>query len=400
MKALSTVFIGGVLSVSVGVLGAATPGVPPATRGPVASDSLRATGYLAYLDSFERAMRDAGSKSDRERVLRRVGGIAASMRSEGEAGYGEIYRYWASETNDLGDVDGALRILQILIDDPPDAFNLSEAYRMMGQFYLAKGYMANMGAAEDMFRKSIEVAIADPETVIDPSRGAVYSAITQYARIEMFRERFENVLWANAVVVGEHRSAFEDDWVRETLGTNADVSSRLGRDDEALAWLDRLFTEFPRYGLDSDRGVGTRLRWLRLMDPTRSSPDYLGAVTEMWASRGIRQPERVVAVGQALVGAHQRRSELDRAIDVQAEVVERLDQMLGDVGGDVSLHGTILGLKADALRTLIDLSSEPRPIASLHALDELERMRLPVSPGEQQYRARLRQRLEHRIDRK
>lgn len=279
-------------------------------------------------DRYARSLAGAVTARDRDAVLGELRNAAAAMLREERPGYGDFVRFAASQIRRGGDIEAAKGLLRELVERPETLHDAASSLRMLGQIAATEGDL--LGAARDL-RASLELGLAHPDEVISVSPGGISSAATQYVAIAQALGRPEDALWANGILLGEHRSLFEDDVVRAAMGTNSAIYRRLGDPEQSLRWLERLFQEFPSYGLDSEQGLGTRLTYLRLKDPTRASADYLAELQTLWDRGQLNGVERLAAVGQELVATHLRRNEDALALSILQECGRRLESLAGSV---------------------------------------------------------------------
>lgn len=299
---------------------------------------------------------------------------AAQLRQNGQPGHGDLIRRSAARLARLGMHEDAFQVLDRVLESPESNFNLAEAYRMQGQYAQS---LNRHRLAERAFARQLQVYDANPEMRAQFS-SSYRSGVSQYLLLLERRGDIAGAIRANDRIL-EHPTIFGSAAVASALVSKARLLRKIGDDEGQLETIDRLLADYADDIRGGDLSVA-RLRLTRaeMLDPSKSAPEYVALLWELWNDPRLAGELWVVTtVVQRLGDVLKTQGEWEEWFDLTAQALDRIDairQRAEAAGIDMSFSRKrrISEAEETLLSSLQSAANFNRPDLTLTALDRLE----------------------------
>ncbi len=322
---------------------------------------------------------------------------ALRLRELGLPGHCNLFRRAAAALARVEAHAEAIRVLNLVVEDPESGFDLAAAHRMQGQYWLVLGQSRQ---AERAFEEQLALYDADP-SMQRRFTSSYLSGISQLRMLLLARGDVHGALSVNARIVRD-RGLFDRATVASALRAAADIHGRLGDKTSQIEFVDELLGEYAQDVVGGNAAVA-RLRLMRaeLIDATRSTDAYIAELRRLWDDPDlVSDPWTVEVVAQRLGQALKARGRVDEWLGVTGEALDRLDTIRKHPAPAVeresgSFDRRMRSSEVTLLSVLKGAAQFGRPDLALYSLERLSEL-LPDERERENIRKQ-RERLEDRL---
>lgn len=279
-----------------------------------------------------------------------------------------------------GDYDAALGLVEGLINAGAPPGDLAYAHERRGNYLWKK---QRLDEAREALFQALHVIDANPE--LD---GGVphWTSVNLLSHLLELQGRWEEALAVNDRLL-PHVSGMPEEFASTIFTRRADYLSRLGRNEEAAASLDDLFSRYPRLYDRDPSSVHLRMRRAELRDITRRTDDYVLDLMSIWSDPHLSDRPQSDSAGIALARSLHASGRNTEAVSIYHDVANRYEARWAD-WQDTSRHGLAAMTREQleqrmisVLSTLTSADAYGRPDLALDAIARMRRYR--SSPLEQ-----------------
>lgn len=337
-------------------------------------DAITLTGVMDNMQNLKTKFWEAAGENDRRGVAHAAEELAYASLESKAYGYGYICRASAALLKHCGERDRAALLLTAVSHDPETPHDCVSALRQLGQLHESRQqWMDALGT----YRRAVTFALANPEGAIERDSGSFgVCANGLGAMATMVRDQ-DLAEFAYRSIIDYPGSAIERNAVLTAFHGLLAFYRNNNQTDSLLPLHEELFQRFPRFGLENDDGVGTRVGYYDLKHPDRVSDEYLNAVLDIWLGNTLASPESVFLLGDRLASSYSARRDRANAYAMHVETCRRLR--------DLECPDDRIALRRDkallsSLLRLIDSASMPGgdPDQAQAALLEADELSLKV----------------------